>query len=311
MEREYRGRLNLLGALAVFVVLTPVLLLMNAAYILIVAFLPSIYLCIVATVAFGFIIAKLIKTLFKVFKVSNRFVGLIFVLAALAIGIYFKWCFWLGYFGMFFSVENLNIFSDMGSIIDIALYYIKAPSDAFFDILYYNEYGTWTYENISVTGIPLTIVWIAEFLIMNVPPLYACFESNMVFIPEYNAWATPAYAPVIYDRFDDYELEALAALNFHPIVEKPPSLRPSGKKTYRLAFLTVKGAFTGYAAVYKLTRVNNTLTGKIQGRPIFIGEEQCGKLDALLNEKHAPEFPVNAITGIETSESVSENEPMA
>jgi hypothetical protein len=143
-------------------------------------------------------------------------------------------------------------------------------------------------SDMMVTGIPLAVVWVIEFFMMNSPAAMAPFQNKLVFIPEKNDWANPIYLPLAYDKFDSYELDALAAMNYHPVLDKPLSDRPNGTKTYRFAFLSIEGEWTGHVAVYKLSTFNKKTTESLQGNAIYLGIEECEKLSALFNEKFAP-----------------------
>ncbi|MDR2903215.1 MAG: hypothetical protein LBU77_01725 [Clostridiales bacterium] len=289
MENEYKNRLNMPGILAMFVLLTLILIPLNAAYILIMAFMPSIYLCFLIVLGFGLLQAALIHVFFKLFKVTNKGIGLLFVLIALLIGVYFKWNFWVS-FQIFYASDEFNLITDFPDILLFTTTMMTTPADTFYFISELNAYGTWGVdEGEAITGAMLTIIWIIEFFVMNGPAAIAPFTQKLVFIAEKNAWASPRYIPLAYDAFDSYELDALRALDFRPVVDKPLSARPNGAKTYRLAFLGIGNEWTGHIAVYKMQRFNKTTYELIQGEPIFIGVEECQKLNTLIQEKYAPQ----------------------
>ena len=295
MDYESKKSLHLPGTLLMFLLFTVVAAALSCIYIAILAILPSIYLSIFAAVAYG-VIMFIVANFFRWhLKVTNKPLFVLFVLLGLLIAVYMKWAFWVAYMYFSYYADDFNVLNYFSPLMQETWFYITNPNLLLNNIKFLNEVGTWSYDGTQATGIPLLVIWAGEFLVMNATPLWDAFQNKNVFIYEANAWGKPSFVPMVYDAFEDYELDALSALRFDTITAKQSTLRPSERKTYRLAFMKVKDQYTGHVAIYQMKRARNgNLQEKIIKSPIMIGVEECKKLDQMLKEKMTPQPSVPA-----------------
>ncbi|MCL2416058.1 MAG: hypothetical protein FWD01_04505, partial [Defluviitaleaceae bacterium] len=229
-----------------------------------------IYLAGFAAVAFGAVLATIVTTLKKKFKITNNIGAFICVVISMIIIHYAKWnmFFALWYFRydhIFNGVPFNSMFTDFGGYINNVVYFMRTNLTnigAFMnDFREFNEFGTWstTMFNIGdVTGGLLAFIWIAELLIITKPPIWYAKKSAGIFLHELDTWAEPQILPFRFSEFTEEELERIESRHDTNIItSKPPADLMYGKYTDVIGTLNKSGVFfvsnekTEYIAVYR------------------------------------------------------------
>ncbi|ATA73240.1 MULTISPECIES: hypothetical protein [Capnocytophaga] len=137
-------------------------------------YIPLVYINVLITIMFGFAIAGVIANLvIKLGKVRNYALGVIFTLLGALVAYYAQWIVWadlalnttdtIGNNRIGVAISNVNF----GELFHLLL----NPSDLFSLIAEINSVGTWGVKGSTVNGIFLSIVWVAEIIVI----FYAAF----------------------------------------------------------------------------------------------------------------------------------------
>ncbi len=199
MQREHyykpSGKTGPLGLLGLFLVTVVAGCALSIPYLFLVRVLPSVKLSILLTLVLGGGIGALGGLFCKLLKIRNRTLAIAVSVIAILLYTYFKWAAFVSYR---FEESYTYILGEL----------LLNPIDLLAKILRINEVGNWTLsaDGNAVTGIPLTIVWVIEFLIYAIIHLVVVNEmSNDPFIEKDNSWAK-TFGTKFY--FNDFNAEA-------------------------------------------------------------------------------------------------------
>ncbi len=151
-------------------------------------YIPLVYFNVLATAAFGFALGYLLNFLvIKKGKVRNFGIGILFAVLTGLIAMYFNYSFWLQ------ILFNESGGMAVGSVLSNGLKLAASPGTIFSLVSEVNTMGTWGLKSgDAISGIPLTIVWIIEALIVIVLPIMmSAGQTTYPFCETQNDWAEP------------------------------------------------------------------------------------------------------------------------
>lgn len=141
--------------------------------------IPFIYVNVIFAILFGLGIGKAVDLfVIKLGKVRSGKIALLFGVLAALIGFYFHWAAWsyllvseetVELFGITFTSINLNGLMEM----------ILSPLGVWQTRGFVNLIGTWGLSgNGNITGIPLTVIWVIEALLIMVPAIFTAIGRD-------------------------------------------------------------------------------------------------------------------------------------
>jgi len=149
-------------------------------------YIPIVYLNILLTIVFAFAVGFLVnKFVIEKGKVRNKTLGIVFGLIAGLVAMYFNYAIWIN---LLFGLEGAG---PEGSLIQQILAWVISPIAVFGTMKEINAVGTWGIKSSgSVSGLPLTIIWIIEGLVVIVLPIVMSLgRTGYPFCEETNTWA--------------------------------------------------------------------------------------------------------------------------
>lgn len=152
-------------------------------YAVTVHIIPIIYFNIIIAFFFGVTLSIALRVIFKLIKSQSKTERLILIISTV---IFANYCQWIA----FLSAISYDSFPTPTEYF-IALDYIFTPIAMFNFIGLVNEYGTWGIgsSGSSVNGWLLTIIWIAEILVIAFTPLMLIAKIKIYpFSNKYNKW---------------------------------------------------------------------------------------------------------------------------
>ncbi|MCC6372476.1 MAG: hypothetical protein IT236_15840 [Bacteroidia bacterium] len=167
-------------------------------------YIPFIYINIIIAAALGAFTGVIAdKLVIKKGMVRNPILALVFGMIAGLFACYFQWAVWVslvinagdhvGFDSLGFTVSNIKIVQVFQLSFHPEMLYRLASA--------INESGTWSIKGGQVSGIPLTIIWIIEALIITgISLALAYVPSKKPFSENNNRW------------FDEFELGKLFTL---------------------------------------------------------------------------------------------------
>ncbi|MCL2378500.1 MAG: hypothetical protein FWC77_05160 [Defluviitaleaceae bacterium] len=297
-------RNNLLGLIVLFVVLTPVGVILSYFYIMFQINAHAVWINIIANFVFGILLFVLVWVIKRLMRVTNDFMSLFVVIISLAIIVFVMWNMWFALMVeiLYHPINNISVFSDMwhmlrttsdiifgsGSIASQLRVHHIAPEGNFTEMLrYFNARGTWSLNGGQWTGLMLAAVWAGELLVIAVFPIMVAYSSVGLYLAEQGAWVQEKLMNYGFSAFDDDELDQLASGDIDVILQKP--LESQGEPMHAIAVCYHKGEPTEFIAIYKAGWDRDGTLAK--GRHIMtvkLGVEQIDALDAGLQAKHYP-----------------------
>jgi hypothetical protein len=286
-EVEKKG--NIGGLILLFVCLTLAGTALSYIYVGLMDVVMHIWLNPLMTLLFGMLLAALVNLMKKGFKITSRVGAFFVVLVSLVIVFYFMWNM---FFGMWYarSEWRVNPFLDMGDFFEAFIWSITYnpanPIGEFVsDFRVFNYYGTWSYNDNMITGIPLAVLWVIETVVVYGLPLLAASASVGFFLHEKNAWATPVYYEGYYfraldkdtlDRLQEGTEDLMTALSAAHL--KPEDVHAGEVVT--LAAMNHGEEKTDYVAIMRIDKTKD--------------EDKKGALNAIFNMATGGNFLIRA-----------------
>ena len=302
---ESRGKSNWLGLMVLFLVLTPVGILVSHFYIMFQANAHDIWLNIVANFIVGIILATLVWLIKRLMRITNDTMSLIVVIASLAVIVFVMWNMWIVLMMEmgFPPLNNPNMLSDMGymfgTTIDFMLdrgeisenvrLFRVAQDGGFIEALrFFNANGTWSLNGNQWYGPVLAAVWAGELLVIVAFPIMAAYTSVGLYLTELGAWVQVKLMNYGFSAFDDEELDQIASGDIDVILNKP--LEAQGEAMHAVAVCYHKGEPTEFIALYNASwDKDGTLTRGRHIMTVELGLEEIDALDAGLQAINYPD----------------------
>jgi hypothetical protein len=320
MDTEKRTSFGgLIGLLLIFTLFGFVL---SWLYLGLVDVVPYIWPIILITAFFGMALAHAVRFLKKNFKITSAVGPLIMVIVGLLLINFMRWqmFFAIWYtrytfdeFYWWFEIAYLRPLWQIPEFLDAVAWIFAFPFDPannttllgefVSDLIWFNEVGTWGLGQDVWTGTMLTLVWIAELLIICVPAIIAAVTPVGVFLHNKGTWADPVYLTYEFEEFTDEELDRLARGEIEIVINKPTVSMIHKGRVSKVAICYLGSEPTEYIAVVRAKAGKGTDDkGKLSGghrllRSIRLSHEKVAELQQKLSEKHGyimpPETDVN------------------
>lgn len=155
-------------------------------YIYLVHFIPFVYINVVLTAGCGLLAGFLIDRAVVLGKARSPLMVLALTLAAVCVMKYIQWCVYIP-----LVVSRVYGFPmTLGERFAESLFYFKRPGDVIVAMRIINEFGVWGFSKARiVTGTPLGVVWVLEFLIMaGAAALMTWVQPGRPYSEEAGAW---------------------------------------------------------------------------------------------------------------------------
>lgn len=293
MDYEMEKKSNVGKIAGLFIIFLVLGIVMNYFYIVFQDNAMYDMLAVAITVGLTFLLAVIVYVCKRVMVITNRAAAFVWVLIALLIMYYLNWNM---FFALWYSRDygyNTRAFFDFFILMEWTRWVITSPANpvAEFvsDIRYFNSTGTWSWGDGAVwTGTRLAIVWIVEFLIIFVPPLFVAAIDPGVYLPSRNVFADPKQLDYAFEEFDDTELSRINDGYIDTIIEKP--LATDRNRMNAVALCIVGEEPTEYIAVYKAQFNGKTGELELGGRrsTVMLTMEKIDELKRGLENKHRP-----------------------
>ena len=182
MEKFYEQQIKMFKLKDVLGILLSIIWTFSISYFygLIVAISPLVYINIFITIGFGMFIGVGLKMLFKIFLITNKKEAIITAMACGFLGSYFSWVGYLLYF-------TPDVVSMDAYFVNFLL--VFRPNIVFQIISDINVTGMWEIFGVPFNGWILTIIWIAEtVMIVVVPTLFIHKQPIAPFSAQMNKW---------------------------------------------------------------------------------------------------------------------------
>ncbi len=155
-------------------------------------YIPFFYINFLIAAAFGFIVGLIINSIvIGKGKVRNVPLAFIFGLLGGLIALYFHWAVWVDLvINAGESYGNSRIGVTVSNIEILQVFNLALQPEVLFEIIgEINKTGTWGIKGSTVSGTPLTIIWIIELLIIVVVTLLTSyFKAKEPFCEKDNTW---------------------------------------------------------------------------------------------------------------------------
>ena len=291
---EAEKRSNFLGLILLFVIFTPLGIVLSYFYVMFQSNIHDIWANIIATFVMGGVLAVIVWILKRMLKVTNNAMAFAVITVSMIIVMYLMWSMWITLiYERFIFEREFRVFGDIGEFIAatrVLIFNHHSPgriAEFTADLRFINENGTWHINNNVWTGLRLGAVWVGETVVIAGLPLIAAFAAAGLFIAELNAWVEERLMNFGFAAFDDYELDRIASGDIDAIIEKPLEARNGPMNAIAVCYL--KDEPTDFIAIYKASWDKEGALSK--GRHIMtvqLGQEKIDALDSGLQAKHFP-----------------------
>ena len=286
---EAERKSNLLGLIILFMVFTPIGVVLSYFYIMFQVNAHIIWLNIISNFVFGLVLAALVWLIKRLLRITNDVMSLVVVILSLAVIIYVMWSMWFALMTemLYRGNRDFDTFADIGRMVYITRYHLSDRSNFMVDLRYFNNRGTWSLNSTQWNGMTLSAVWAAEFLVMVSFPLMVAYASAGLYLHELRAWVKEKFMNYGFSAFDDEELDRLASGDIDVVLQKP--LEAQGGPMNAIAVCYHRGDPTEFIAVYKSTwdRDGNLTKGR-HVMTVKLGLENIDALDTGLQRIHYP-----------------------
>jgi hypothetical protein len=207
-------------------------------YSLLVTYMPFIYINVIVSILYGYLIALTSDQLFSAFKIRNRKKTILFAFLIAIVGNYSQWVSYM----YVISTENIGIFPDLGFYLEL---YIR-PDYLIENMVYFSENGAWELFGVTIKGLVLWCVWLSEFAVIMFTVYYAASNKGIIpFSESSNQW------------FSKYTID----VDFEPIRLRTQFIESYTKNPVEAIKSLEKGNATRYAHVhiYKTKRDGRSL----------------------------------------------------
>jgi len=190
MQAKYykpSGRISPVFLLLFFVFMLIAIPVLSVAYIYAIYYIPIIYVSVLIAIACGALLGVLIMFSAKWGKNRNKVVVVLLTILAVVLLKYTQWCV---YIPLVYSEIYHDYFATFTERLFLSLDYFISPTQVLAGALDINEYGVWSVGSSDVvTGVPLLVVWVLEFLVFLVCAVVAAsFTDTTPFSEKSNAW---------------------------------------------------------------------------------------------------------------------------
>lgn len=207
-------------------------------YSLLVTYMPFIYINVIVSVLYGYLIALTADQLFSAFKIRNRKKAILFAILIAIVGNYSQWISYM----YVISTENIGIFPDLGFYLEL---YIR-PDYLIENMAYLSENGAWEIFGVTIKGFVLWGVWLSECAVITFTVYYAASNKGIIpFSESSNQW------------YSKYTID----VDFEPIRLRTQFIESYTKNPVEAIKSLEKGNATRYAHVhiYKTKRDGRSL----------------------------------------------------
>ena len=207
-------------------------------YSLLVTYMPFIYLNLIITIIYGYLIALIADQLFSIFKIRNRKKAIFVAILIALVGNYSQWVSYM----YIISTENIRLFPDLIYYFEL---YIR-PDYLIENMGYLAENGAWEMFGVTIKGFILWGIWIAETLLIMFTVYYAASNKGTIpFSESSNQW------------YSKYTID----VDFEPIKLRAQFIEAYSKNPLEAIKSLEKGNATRYAHVhiYKTKRDGRSL----------------------------------------------------
>ena len=224
------------GALLIFIITAVLGSLLSYVYIGLVDVIPFIYANVITAAAFAAALGFIVHYVKKSTKMTSGVAAVIAVIPAIIVINYVKWQLFFGMWYFRFSDVYLSPFLDLRIMLEAFWWIVEYPfinnlnpiSDFFGVLQSFNDWGTWGLDGgNAIRGIPLAIIWIVEFIIIFIPPIYVAAKPVGIFVADSNELRNPIYLMQTFQPFTDEEVERAVRGDIDVILNKPQIGAPS------------------------------------------------------------------------------------
>ncbi|MCL2527639.1 MAG: hypothetical protein FWE42_04390 [Defluviitaleaceae bacterium] len=310
---EAEQRSNLLGLVILFVVFTPLGVLLSFFYVIFQTRVYDVWANVIAAFVMGAALAIVAWLIKRFTKITNNAMSLVLIAIGMAIVLYAMWYMWFAAMFMYLDYTEGFLAAPWGiTNIGAAFSETRAMMSHGPGFMYllrgFNQNVLFTINDTELNPLVVAAIWAGEALIIVLIPLMAAYSSAGLFITELNAWVEERLMNYGFTAFDDYELDRIAAGEIEAIIEKPLEARNGAMSAIAVCYH--KDEPTDFIAIYKANWDKEGVLNK--GRHLMtvrLGAEKIDALDAGLQAKHYPaatrkeEKPAE---NFETSDAVNE-----
>jgi len=152
-------------------------------YSLLVTFMPFIYINVIVSIVYGYLIALIANQFFELFKIRNRKKVMLFSLLIAFVGNYSQWMSYM----YILSTEGVDIFPNLRYYFQLFI----RPDYLIDNMSFLYENGAWEMFGATMKGIILLGIWIAEVAIIMLTTYYATSNKGILpFSESSNQWYT-------------------------------------------------------------------------------------------------------------------------
>lgn len=200
---RHSGRFSVLSLVLGFLVTATIGLGLAYIYAYALYYIPFVYVNALLVLGFGFVLGLIAVKLIIAFKIRNEKMALVMTFLAVLVSYYAAWVVWMA--------AHLR-----AAGLDVSMVTLGGKPTVVWDLVrVFNEKGTWSlgrHSSDPVTGIFLTIVWIAEAVMIFGPALVVVFGMMQTpFCEECETWCK--------------EREAVASVGAHLMDALRPGIR--------------------------------------------------------------------------------------
>lgn len=224
-------------------------------YSLLVTYMPFIYINIIITIVYGYLIALIANQTLTLLKIRNKKKAVQFSLLIALVANYGQWISYM----YVLSDESIGIFPDLSLYFQL---YIR-PDFLIQNLAYWSENGAWEIFGATIKGFTIWGVWIAEIAIITFTAYYTMSKNGIIpFSESSNQWYTK------------YTID----VDFEPIKLRAEFIEAYSKNPIKAIKSIEKGSPTRYAHVhiYKTKRDGRSL---VSIDNILVTESGKGKKD--------------------------------
>ena len=258
---DFEKKSDVLGLIAMFIIFIVFGMVLNYVYIVLQDVIPNLLLAGLAGVGYGFVLLCVVMFLKRILKITSNVPACILIILAMLFIYYMNWtmfiALWIPRFG--FEINGELVYYYMRPILDFRMYMdsiwwilTDVPEGRIThlieDIRFLNEVGTWGTGGAAWTGARIGIVWVGEFLIMFILPVYAAAVTWGLFLHEKNAWADTRLLPYAFAIFDKQSLTRIEEGDIQAIIEQPLASSSTGIMAVALCYVNEER--TEYIAVF-------------------------------------------------------------
>lgn len=295
-----------------FAIFTVVGTMLSYLYLALVDVVELIFLNAFTAIGYGFLLGFLVVALVNTFKITNRIGVIITITLGVIIINYFKWQVYFGVWHSRFWGYELR-YIDVLDVLDMLWFMIRFPfehginpvAEFFNDMRLFNYLGIWEIEGYPLRGIPLAIIWVAEFCVMFGMSIMFAQSTTGVKLPNYDKVARPDYLMYNFVTFSDEQITDIATNKDISIILNQPleTVAPTANLNRHnvlvfhtrlkhtasiIAHLHVDGVPTEYIAIVHM-RPKSWKQWVVAGKwsaIIDLGSEQISILQQELSKRH-------------------------